>query len=61
VEEKKRLEKVLDNTMKQESKDSVNKKSIKYLCQRFEKEFRAVIQNMANEEADWAEDQLIPY
>jgi hypothetical protein len=43
VAEKKRLEKELENTLKKESKETVNKKSIKYLCQRFEKEFRVVI------------------
>jgi hypothetical protein len=52
----KRAAKTLDDTLKKESAESVNKKSTQYLCRKFEKEFRLVIQNMGNEEADWTED-----
>lgn len=38
-----------------------NPTSSQYLCQRFEKEYRIVIDNMAKEEQEWDETQPIPY
>ncbi len=34
-------------------KSAKNKVSSQYLCQRFEREYRVVIQNMASEESEW--------
>jgi len=38
-----------------------NSTSSQYLCQKFEREYRVVIANMASEEAEWEETQPIPY
>jgi len=47
--------------MKQEMDKGKNPSSSNYLCQKFEREFRIVIDNMAKEEFEWEDSQPIPY
>lgn len=38
-----------------------NARSVSYLCKKFEKEYRIVIDNMGKEESEWTRDQPIKY
>ena len=39
--------------LEQEAQRAKNNMSLKYLCQKFEREFRTVVLNMATEEKGW--------
>lgn len=49
-DKKKREQVIIDLTIEQEVQKAHCAESTKYLCQKFEKEYRTVILNMANEE-----------
>ena len=58
---KKRLNDIETMRRKEEVERARNPTSSNYLCAKFEKEYRVVIENMAKEEYEWEETQPIPY
>jgi len=47
--------------LKRETEASRSTINDMFLCQKFEKEYRIVVNNMSNEEEGWSEESPIPY